>query len=559
MSNVVPMPIIGSYDKQRFIQFSPEDCANWTATQAPSGKKKFAFYPVLGRRHFNYLEQNKLIFNAEARALERSINYWYVIVSDNIYRIDNQYNQVDITGGDFETISGDVDFTFIVSGLVTYVVFVDGQKIYVYQEPYIDENGDPQGDHFYVVTDSNAPEQPTYVATFGDRIVVSSKNSSQFSLSVILLGGSAFDPDSCFTINEEAVFAQEAGIIKQFAVLNNTLYIFTDFNTGLWSNIPSNLTPAFGESSVIFPWKKSSSYNWDFGIADPNSLDVDFQMMVWLAQNQNGLVQVMVSDGGQPARLSTKAIDVLFQKNEDTGQVSPFLSGNANGELYQYENVIYYRLSAGEYNGEQILDQTTSNNSIEFNFDTKLWGRCIEVNGERCRVQKHVFFNSHHFVSVQDDNTVYEFSGHFYNNEVRNPDQPDPQAINAYLVEPFRYERITPIISEDDYSEFITDYVQIDFVFGLDAYISWNTSTDTTYDYTFKPHVELYYSDDGGISFSPADVREFSQLGTYKWRMRWYQLGPSRDRCYKLICVSTSPMVILGGVMQTRRASGGAN
>ena len=41
--------------------------------------------------------------------------------------------------------------------------------------------------------------------------------------------------------------------------------------------------------------------------------------------------------------------------------------------------------------------------------------------------------------------------------------------------------------------------------------------------------------------------------------MRWNELGTSRNRCYKLVCVSGAPIVILGAVRNTRRASGGAN
>jgi hypothetical protein len=88
-----------------------------------------------------------------------------------------------------------------------------------------------------------------------------------------------------------------------------------------------------------------------------------------------------------------------------------------------------------------------------------------------------------------------------------------------------------------------------------------NTPTfdDNHYDTLFKPYIELYYSDDGGETFLPADVREFSPLGEYRWRMRWYELSVSRNRCYKLVAVSSAPIVILGGVRNTRRVSGGAN
>jgi hypothetical protein len=592
---VVPCPMIGSYDKQRFTQFGPEDCANWYITKAESGKKKAALYPSMGRHHVSFTGVNRLIFAAEPRGIFRSINYWYAVVNNSIFRIDSQYNMVEIANNSLATLNGNVFFTYIVAVNITFVVFVDGQKIYVYREPDSASFG-----QFWTVTDPNAPTKPSFVATFGNRIVVSQQNTSQFNLSQILLGGASFDPNTVFTIAGQPIFAQESGIIRQFGVVNNTLYIFTDFNVGIWNDTPSFLQPAASETAVTFPWKKNTTYDWNFGMADPMSLDVAFNMMVWVAKNKDGLFQVMYSQGGLPQKLSTKAIDVLFQTYSNAGEDNPFLARNTAGFLYEYENTIFYRLSAGDFDSTEILDQLKSSNSIEYNFDTNTWERCIEANGGRNRIQKHVFFNNKHFITVDRDNTVYQMSGQFYDNEITNPNQPDQQASDAYVSQPFRYERVTPIISEDDYSEFITDYVQIDFVFGDSTFIHTDTPfedtvfiidenpdtsgnpifivTETdpnvfvimeatnnpalssqTYNKLFKPHIELYFSDDGGVSYFPADVREFSQLGVYQWRMRWYQLGASRNRVYKLICVSPAPIVVLGAVMDVRRASGGAN
>ncbi len=39
------------------------------------------------------------------------------------------------------------------------------------------------------------------------------------------------------------------------------------------------------------------------------------------------------------------------------GNENPFLVSNSNGFLYEYENVIFYRMSGGDYFGYQILDQ----------------------------------------------------------------------------------------------------------------------------------------------------------------------------------------------------------
>ena len=591
----IDFPIVGYYDQQRFKQFNPSDCANWYLVPSELGKKKIAMYPTMGRRHISFAGLNRLIFANEPRGAFKSINYQYYVVENSIFRVDKFYNELEISQGKVTTISGDVFFAFLVTPDVTFACFVDGQHIYIYRE----DTGS-----FDVVTDANAPSEPKFIAAFGNRITVSQNNSSQFSLSEINLGGTSFSASSCFTVSMAAIFAQEAGIIRQMGVLHNTLYIFTDYTTGIWSNLPSVLTST-GGTQTTFPWKKNTTTDFDFGIFDPKTLSIGFSLMVWMGQNSEGLIQVLASSGQTPKPISTKAIDILFQRNVRQGiigDLSPFLNGQADGFLYQWENTIFYRLSAGPFNNNGILDIETKANSIEYNFDTETWERVIEKNGERCRIQKHVFFNFTHFVTVKGDNTVYEMSGQFYDNEITNPAQPDSQALDAYIREPFRYERVTPIIAESDYAEFITDWVEIDFVWGenfnmfsespfanaeflIDEHAGadgdpiylidehdingnpiyliaeeGNTPqiNELTYNQLFKPHIELYYSDDGGVSFLPADVRQFSDLGVYQWRMRWYQLGPSRNRCYKLVCVSPSPIVVLGGVMVTRRASGGA-
>ena len=594
------LPIVGKYNVQRFPQWSPEDCANWYIVKDDESKLPHAMYPTMGRAHINYLGVNQLIYGSQPRAIFKTIDYFYVVDGNSIFQVDAEFNQINISQDVLETISGDIYFTYLVVNTIIYAVFVDTQKIYVYQEG----TGSLQ-----IVTDPNAPgnftvdgqlTKPGYVAAFGNRIVVSVANSSQFVLSAINLGNVPFNAATCFTNANGQVFASENGIIRQMGVLNNTLYIFCDYITGVWSNSPA----IFSGTGVTFPWKQNSTYNWNFGIANPRSLDVDFGMIVFLGQNNDGLLQFMKSTGGQPESFNSKAISTLLQKYSNAlGNNSPFLVENSNGFLYQYEDVIFYRMAGGNYTNSGILDQLMTSNSIEHNFDTNTWGRCIELDGERNRIQDHIYFNNMHLVTLTGDNTIYQMSGEYYYNEIRNPDEIDPQAFDAYLAYPFRYERITPIIFERDYSEFETEFVQIDFVFG-DSNINYSTApfgnaqfivdeqtdsggniqyivaenadadgqpvfilaensntpglADNTYNILFKPHIELFWSDDGGILFHSADVRQFSQMGVYSWRMRWYQLGCSRNRVYKLIAVSPVPIVVLGGAMNVRRVSGGA-
>jgi hypothetical protein len=567
------------------------DCANWYGIQVEAAKKKQALYPAMGRKHVNYLNENRLVFDTEPRDEFRTINYMYIIEGTEVIQYDLFFNARTIGS---IGLTGTLWFAYLPVGNTVYALLTNGVNIYI-----ITETGTTVT--FQICTDTNAPIKPQYVAAFGSRFVVSQMDTPINYLTQINLGGSPpVDPAKIFTIPDGGsgfpLFFSSSGIVRSYAVLHSQLYIFTDFSTDIWANIATQITVA--GVTREFPWKINTSYNWDYGIADPLSLSVDFGRMVWLGKNLNGLVSFMSSDGGQPVDISTQAINVLLENASDTDTgISPFLRLTTDGFLYQYENTIFYRASAGIYDNTELLDPTTSANSIEYNFETKTWGRVIELNGSRCRIQKHVYFNNKHLVIVQGDPAIYEMAGNIYYNETRNIAQTNIQASDAFLKFPMRYELVTQQIFQEDYSEFIDDYVEIDFVFGNQTFYRNNapflntefivseTSTPTTpvymvteddkfiitegsntpsfedthYNALFKPHIELYYSDDGGVSFITGDLREFSPLGQYRWRMRWYELGISRNRCYKLICVSSAPIVILGAVRNTRRASGGAN
>ena len=582
-ATIEQLEIFCYFDRQRFTQFGSMDCANWYGIKVESGKKQLALYPAMGRKHIHFFDLNRLIFNAEPRTIFKSINFLYVVDGTTLYQYDRFYNQKTLTND--LALGTPIWDAFLAVGTTVYLMVTDGTNIFL-----ITENGTSVTCE--VVTDGNAPKNPRYVAAFGNRFVVSTADTPDFTLSTINVSGGAA---GCFTVTGSALFARASGIIGQFAVLHNQLYIMCDFTTDVWANIATQIEVA----GVIteFPWKINSSYNFDYGISDPNSLSVDFGRMVWLAKNSNGLVSFMMSNGQAPQDISSQAINVLLENSTHPDTLSPFLINAVDAFLYQYENTIFYRASAGQYVNYGDLDIIDNVNAIEYNFETGQWARVIELNGERNRIQKHEYFNNSHLVTVEDDPAIYQMAGNIYHNELINKAQTDHQADDAFLKYPMRYELVTRQIYLPDYSEFLDEYVEIDFVFGNktfykstapflnttfivderstpdspiymltedDKYIiaeRGNTPTfdDNHYYALFKPHLELYYSDDGGETFLSADLREFSPLGHYRWRMRWYELGISRNRCYKLVCVSSAPIVILGGVRHTRRVSGGAN
>lgn len=579
---VTELPIFSYFNRMRFVQSGCMDIAGWYGVKVDGSKSGQMLLPTMGRKHVVALNENKLIFNAEPRAIFKSIDHAYVIESTTVYVVDKFFNK-QVIGS--VALTGNVWFAFLPVGNLVYCMMTDEQNIYVITE-------DGASVTMATVTDTNAPTEPQYVAAFGNRFVVSQKGTPDYYLSTVNLSGTV---STYFTINSAALFNRASGIIGQLAVLHGQLYIMCSFVTDIWANIPTQITVA--GVTREFPWKLNTSYNWDYGIADPFSLSVDFGRMTWLARNDSGLVSFMASTGQTPEDISNQAINVVLERSTSDDDLSPFLTNSSAGFMYQYENTIFYRVSAGKFLDLDTLDVTDNANSFEFNFNTQTWGRVIELDGERCRIQKHVFFSNKHLVTVQDDAAIYQMAGSIYHNELLNPDRASDQAADAFIKYPMRYELVTKQIFQPDYSEFITDYVEIDFVFGDQTFYSNNAPFDNTvyvvgegstpevpiyvvdennafviqdgtntpsfddnhYNALFKPHIELFYSDDGGVTFQTDDVLEFSQLGQYRWRMRWYRLGASRNRCYKLVCVSSAPIVILGGVQNSRRASGGAN
>lgn len=592
------LPIYTYFNRQRFTQAGSMDCANWYAVSIPDGKQGQALYPAMGRKHVEFVNQNRLIFNSPPRFVFRSIDYVYVVVGSQVFRVDRNFQQTQITSFGLELqANADIWFAFLANETSVYCMFTDGVHIHVCTES---AGG---GFTWKRAGGTGVPSAPAFVVAFGNRFLVSNKDSTQYFLSNTNLGATPADETTWFNVAAVAggsLFNSASGVIRQMATLHNQLYIFTDFSCDIWSNIPTQIT--VGGATATFPFKLNSSYNWDYGMADPDSLDVDFGMMAWLGKNRNGLVSFMISNGQQPQDISTQAIDVLLEQSAQTNGLSPFLAQETDGFLYQWENTMFYRVSAGKFLNFGDLDIQDSANALEYNFSTKTWHRVIELNGERSRIQKHVFFNNKHLVTVEDDPAIYQMAGDLYFNELRNLDQPDTQADNAFLKFPMRYELVTQQIFQPDYSEFITDYVEIDFVFGDKTFYKRDAPFDNTvylvtedsdpenptyivtedsepgnevfviaedgntpsfddshYYALFKPHIELYWSDDGGVTFHSADVREFSQLGVYRWKMRWYELGASRNRVYKLVAVSSAPIVVLGGLQNVRRVSGGAN
>ena len=169
LSHIEPLDIFCWYDQQRFLQFGAMDCANWYGVTCESGKKGQAMYPAMGRAHVNFHNLNKLIFNNEPHAIFRSNNFAYVVDGVLLWQIDRFFNQRLMTSD--LTLNAAIWFDTLPVDTTTINMLTDGVQIFLITEPAAGATT------CVLVTDANAPKNPTYVAAFGNRFVVSQGNS----------------------------------------------------------------------------------------------------------------------------------------------------------------------------------------------------------------------------------------------------------------------------------------------------------------------------------------------------------------------------------------------
>src|ERR1041385_4259513 len=125
------LPIFCYYNKQRFTQFGSMDCANWYAVGVPDTKKNQALYPAMGRKHINFLNQNRLVFDDEPRTIFKTINFFYVVVGTRVFQFDKFYNQKLIGN---VLLTGSLWFDFLPVGNVVYGLLTDETNIYLIKE-----------------------------------------------------------------------------------------------------------------------------------------------------------------------------------------------------------------------------------------------------------------------------------------------------------------------------------------------------------------------------------------------------------------------------------------
>jgi hypothetical protein len=386
------------------------------------------------------------------------------------------------------------------------------------------------------------------------------------------------------------------GNIVACRTLHRRLFLFSENYTEVWENagLGTNL-----------PFRRNNSLLIEFGTPSVASIEVGFDLMFFLSQDQDGQSSVQMVAGAQAIPVSTRALDYLFAQYATNNQVS-----DAAGILIKENGLIFYRLNFTAANVTYVYNVMMSSEGEQ----NKKWHEEQTLNGNRHPAQTHAYFNGNNYYGDYLTHILYRVDPNTMTNDGENiPRIRIGQSKTSTEYKRLRIDRFhLDLIQGQDtteqiFFEFTTDIVSkpdiltlattADLVTGLRVQVSTSAGTlpeplapftyyyvivlsnfdiklATTYanalsntaiilttdavglnfvEYPLNsnlvPEVFLSYSKDGGVSYGNRLIGTMGRTGDRTYRTVWRKLGTvPRGQGFvpKIEFFNEIPFVVLG-------------
>ena len=251
------------------------------------------------------------------------------------------------------------------------------------------------------------------------------------------------------------------------------LWLIGQCSTEIWYN-----------SGETFPFTRNPGGYLETGTNSKRSIATWENELMFLDDNN----RVVRKQGLSLVPVSSYQIDYLIS--------TMTVKSDSVGFIYPQEGHVFYELSF-----------PTDGKTICYDLTTGFWH--TRTSGEqdfRNRANCAIVFNDTVFVGDYENGKIYEYDlGTFTDNgEIK------------------RAIRAAQIINNDGNRIFFNGF-ELDMEFGVGD----NTTTD--------PQVMLQWSDDGGHTWSNEHWKSLGAIGKYEKRAKWYRLGTSRNRIFKMV------------------------
>lgn len=352
------------------------------------------------------------------------------------------------------------------------------------------------GSVFATIVDGNFPNGATTVAFLNGRFYVNKPNSRQFYVSQSY-DGTLWTPVA-FATKENS-----SDLLFAVDVLNGMLILWGVNTTEFWQDV--------GAANVPVQRINGSTQTW--GLAAVFSRAYLNNTEVFLGQNSQGSVQVMMLSGYVPVRVSTTDIENIinsFSTFSDAVALTYMLDGHP---MYQ-------------------LTFPTGGRSFLFDALTNLWS---EVQTGLALLARHygnlgIVFNSINYISDYQSGNIYQLSATQYT------------------------DNGTPI-KRQVASRHIRNAGN---VFGIDElFLDMETGVGLQSGQGSDPQIMMDVSKDGGRTFGIPRMKSLGAVGQYlSPRVIWRRMGSARDFVFRFTMTDPVKFILTGGSVTTRSQEG---
>jgi hypothetical protein len=289
--------------------------------------------------------------------------------------------------------------------------------------------------------------------------------------------------------------------IQTIASIHGELWLVGTQTTEVWASV-SNTTG--------FPFQRLNGGIINNGTVAKNSVTTNGSVIFWLGSSAQGHGQVWASEGYQPSKISTPAIDFMIEAIDSVIE-------DAIGWCYTQEGHNFY-----------VLTFPTANKTLVYDLASQEWHERGYWNDPLGKFDCHrayttAFAFDKVYVGDRELGKIYELSLDTYT---------DDGAI-------VRRVRTGPHIHEDrkrvSYKSFELD---VERGQGLDGQVDVAGTGKV-------PQAMLQWSDDGGMSWSNEYWKSLGSIGQYKVRVIWHRLGMARDRMFRVTTSDPTKIILV--------------
>lgn len=335
------------------------------------------------------------------------------------------------------------------------------------------------------ITAAAFPQNPTSVTFFDSFFVVSQGNTQQWWVSASNDG----------TVWDGTNFASKEGgpdLLVGLIQVDEQLWLFGENTTEIW----------WDAGGANFPFAKVTGVFVETGLASPNCLALLDNSVFWLGADQRGQGIVYRSNGYQPERISTFAIENMLA----TVTIS---------------DAIAYAYQAGGHSF-YVLTLPTADQTWVYDVSTRLWHQRASYDPVAGKFHRHQgncsdFFNGMNIVGDYQNGNLYAF---------------DDQATsdNGVIRKWVRSWQALPAGQNKGRRVFYSN---------LEIFADTGNAPETGQG--SSPTCWLRISNDGGKTFPIEQFRIMGLVGQTTARIRFENLGESRNRVFELS--GTDPVI----------------